>query len=126
MEERQRRANEEEKERCVLKRKTPRIVVSRSFVDLVRGDKFGSPVSRKCVGYRGKKITLIIVIFLKPGMVVQSSGVHHHHCHLVPKSLFHIVAGLVLVSAGAQVMTRVLLSVSPVHIPPLQALFSSI
>lgn len=47
MEERLKRANEEEKERCVLKKKTPLTVVSGSFVDSVRGDTFGDPVPRK-------------------------------------------------------------------------------
>lgn len=49
MEERQRRANGEEKEKCVLKKKTPLIVVSELFLDFIRGDTVGGPVSREYV-----------------------------------------------------------------------------
>jgi hypothetical protein len=40
MEEKQRRANVEEKERCVLKRRIPLIVVSDLFLDLVTCGRF--------------------------------------------------------------------------------------
>lgn len=63
MEEKQRRVNVEEKERCALKKKTPLTVVSDLFLDLVTHGRFWYPfsvyLSVGMLGYKSRPVTLI-------------------------------------------------------------------